>query len=94
MANVWKHVNNGQSHKTIEWVKLIDYEYSQNMVKVWLGLIQRSVMKKSSENQGLKVQVSNLKRGEDVCTTSQSFWKQCVKKFGIKRVRIVECKTS
>ena len=22
--------------KTIEWVKLIDYDYSQNMVKVWL----------------------------------------------------------
>ena len=38
MANVWKHINNGQSHKTIEWVKLIDYEYSQkegqSMIKI------------------------------------------------------------
>ena len=39
MANVWKTINkNGQSHKTIEWVKLIDYEYSQkegqSMIKI------------------------------------------------------------
>ena len=60
--------------KTIEWVKLIDYDYSQNMVKVWLRLIQRSVMKWSLKSQGLKVQVSNLKRDEDVCTT-------CIYKF-------------
>ena len=38
MANVWKLNKNGQSHKTIEWVKLIDYEYSQkegqSMIKI------------------------------------------------------------
>jgi hypothetical protein len=38
MANVWKLNKNGQSHKTIEWVKLIDYDYSQkegqSMIKI------------------------------------------------------------
>ena len=38
MANVWKLNKNGQSHKTIEWVKLIDYEYlqkeGQSMIKI------------------------------------------------------------
>ena len=33
MANVRKLNKNGQCHKTIEWVKLIDYEY-ENGVKV------------------------------------------------------------
>ena len=66
--------------KTIEWVKLIDYDYSQNMVKVRLRLIQRSVMKWSLKNQGLKVQVSNLKRHENVCTIVQSFWINNVKR--------------
>ena len=29
MANVWKLNKHGQSHKTIEWVGLMDYDYSQ-----------------------------------------------------------------
>jgi hypothetical protein len=63
MANVWKLNKNGQSHKIIEWVKLIDYDYSQkegqSMIKIdskevlWNGIWKRS--------QGLGVQVFNLK---------------------------------
>ena len=33
------------------------------------------------ENQGLKVQVSNLKKGENVCTTLISSFKTCVRRF-------------
>ena len=32
--------------KTIEWVKLIDYDYLQSMVKVWLRSIQKEVFTK------------------------------------------------
>ena len=52
MANVWKLNKNGQSHKTIEWVKLIDYDYSQkegqSMIKIdskeilWNGIWKKS----------------------------------------------------
>jgi hypothetical protein len=56
--------------KSFEWVKLIDLDYLQSMVKVWLKPIQNELFTKwSLENHGLKVQVSNLERSENVCTT-------------------------
>ena len=81
--------------KTIEWVKLIDYDYSQNMVKVWLRLIQRSVMKRSLKIRGLRVQVSNLKRGENVCTTCiYKFEKSTSEKGFETKMEWMKCKTS
>jgi hypothetical protein len=52
----------------------MDYDYSQKDGQSMIRLIQRSVMKRSLKSQGLRVQVSNLKRGENVCTT-------CIYKF-------------
>ena len=57
--------------KTSEWVKLIDYDY-ENGVKVWLRLIQRSIMKWSlKKSQGLESRFLIWKH-EDVCTISIS----------------------
>ena len=81
--------------KTIEWVKLIDYDYSQNMVKVWLGLIQWSVMK--SEVRKVKDLGSKFLIWKDMKMFAQQvkvFRKQSVKKFRTRRVWMMECKTS
>ena len=71
--------------KTIEWVKLIDYEYSQNMVKVWLRLIQRSVMK--SGVWKVKDLGSKFLIWKDMRMFAQQvkvFWNQGVKRFRTK----------
>ena len=71
MANVWKHINNGQSHKTIEWVKLIDYDYESG-VKVWLRLIQEKCYEIGFEKVKDLGSRFLIWKYEDVCTISIS----------------------
>ena len=62
MANVWKLNKNGQSHKTIEWVKLIDYDYSQKEGQSMIKIDSKEVLWNGVwKSQGLGVQVFNLK---------------------------------
>ena len=80
--------------KTIEYVRLIDYDYSQNMVKVWLRLIQRSVMK--CEVWKIKDLRSKFLIWKDMKMFAQqviSFWKQCVKNLTRmdKATKTIEC---
>ena len=66
-------------------------KYGQGMIKIDS---KKCYEKWSLKSQGLMVQVSNLKRDDNVCTTSQSFKSQQVKRFRTKRLWIMECKTS
>ena len=98
MANVWKHINNGQSHKTIEWVKLIDYEYSQ---KDGQSMISIQFRKKCYENEVWKVKDlrSRFLIWKDMKMFAHylftSFKSQQVKwGFETKRMWMKECKTS
>ena len=62
MANVWKLNKNGQSHKTIEWVKLIDYDYSQKEGQSMIKIDSKEVLWNGVwKSQGLGVQVFSLK---------------------------------
>ena len=50
--------------KTIEWVKLIDYEYSQKdgQSMITIQFRKKYYQKWSLKSQGLKVQVSNFEK--------------------------------
>ena len=58
--------------KTSEWVKLIDCDY-ESEVKVWLRLIQRSIMKMEfwKKGQGLRSRFL-VRKHEEVCTITMS----------------------
>jgi hypothetical protein len=74
----------------------MDYDYSQKDGQSMVRLIQRSAMKRSLKSRGLRVQVSNLERDENVCTTCiYKFLKVNNVKRGFKTKRVwMKCKTS
>ena len=73
MANVWKLNKNGQSHKTIEWVKLVDYDYSQKEGQSMIKIDSEEVLWKWvwEKSQGLGSRFL-VRKHEDVCTISMS----------------------